>query len=162
VAIQHEVAGKVIVTFTMSGSARQLGYTRDGAMIVIDGKFNEIPSDDYGGAGGAPSDRQFLGGEAIIQIDLTKYDRTYVHALTSYNDAGAVGVFPAYGSLMRQDSLASTLLLDGEFEDWTFTTAYPIGSQEFNKGTRYSSWQMTFVGVVSDVSQRALFTYAHV
>lgn len=159
-AIQHEVAGKVVATFTMSGNARQLGYTRDGAQISVQGKFIEIPSDDYGGAGGAPSDRQFLGGEAIISLDLTKYDTAFVHALTSFNHAGAIGVFPAYGSLMRQDSLGNTLLLSGDNESWTFGYAYVIGSHEFNKGTRYTSWQLTFVGVVENISNRTLFTYA--
>lgn len=155
-AIQHEVAGPVIVKW----NGNSLGYSRDGVRIRIEPKWIDIASDDYGGASGAPADAQIVGAIATVQCELTKYDKAVCHALTSFFKAGTVGTLPVLGGLIRQGSGYATLLLDGTVEDWTFTVAMIRQGQEVNKGTRFSTFVCGFECWISDTSSRTLFTVA--
>lgn len=153
-AIQHEVAGPVIVTW----NGGQLGYSRDGVRVRIEPKWIDIPSDYYGGASGAPADAQIVGAIATVQCELTQYNKTLCHPLTSFYKAGTAGVLPTLGSLVRQGSGYATLLLDGTVEDWTFTVAMIRQGQEVNKGTRFSTFVCGFECWISDPVARTLFT----
>lgn len=155
-AIQHEVAGPVLVKF----NSASLGYTRDGAQIRIEPRWIDVPSDDYGGASGAPADAQLVGAICTVHCDLTKYDKAEVHKLSAFQKAGTAGTLPVYGSLMRQGSLYATLLLDGVNEDWTFSVAIIRMAQEVNKGTRFSTFVCGFECWVDAAATRVLFTIA--
>lgn len=149
-AVQIEVAGKVSVGY----NSQTLGYSRDGVTIRFDPAFLEVMSDDYGGASGKPADRQILGCEANIVCELVKYDRTQVHALTSYIAGGTAFTLPALGTLMRQGSHTANLVLTGDSETWTIGDAQVIGSHEFNKGSRFSTWVISFVGYINNTTSR--------
>lgn len=154
-AIQHEVAGPVIVTF----DSLQLGYTRDGARIRLEPKWGDVHSDDYGGAGGAPADAQILGAVATVTCELTKYDIAELHKLTAFGEDPASATaftLPAYGTLVRQDSKTQVLLLDGVNEDWTFSTAFVRQAMEVNKGTRFSTFMVGFECWVNAATTRLL------
>lgn len=155
-AIQHEVAGPVIVTW----NTIQLGYSRDGVPIRIEPKWIDIQSDDYGGAAGAPSDIQLAGALCIVTAELTKYSKADCHALTSFYKGGSAGVLPVIGSLIRQNSYHAALLLDGVNEDWTFSTAVIRQAIEVNKGTRYSTLVCGWECWINNTTARTLFTIA--
>lgn len=153
--IQHSVAGPVVVTF----NAIQLGYSRDGASIRIEPRWIDVPSDDFGGASGAPSDAQFVGAIASVSVDLTKYEAADVRRLTSFaGTSGSAGVFPSFGTLMRQDLITESLLLDGVNEDWVFATAFVRAAIEVNKGTRFSTFNLGFECWINSAQSRQLFT----
>jgi hypothetical protein len=153
-AIQHQVAGPVIVTF----NAAQLGYSRDGVQIRVEPKWGDIFSDDFGGAGGAPADAQLLGAICTVIAELTKYEKAEVHKLSSFEKAGTAGVLPQLGTLIRQESEFAALLLDGKNEDWTFSTAFLRQAQEVNKGTRFSTFVIGFECWINNTTARTLFT----
>jgi hypothetical protein len=154
-AIEHIVAGPVIVTF----QSQQLGYTRDGAKIRVEPKYGDVKSDDYGGEGGAPSDSQMLGAEAFVTCELTKYEAAQCNKLTAFGQtlaAATAGALAAFGTLMRQGSKTGTLLLDGVNEDWTFSVAFCHEAIEVNKGTKFTTFMCGFRCWVNAASTRVL------
>lgn len=153
-AIQHEVAGPV----TLKYNSLSIGFSRDGFQIRIEPKWLDVFSDDYGGASGAPADSQMIGGVALITGDLTKYDKDEFRKLTAFVAGGTEGTFPAFGTLMRQESQTATLLLDGNNEDWTFSVAFPRQAIEVNKGTRHSVGVVGFEAWINNTTARQLFT----
>lgn len=158
-AIEHVVAGPVNVTF----ASTQLGYTRDGARIRLEPKWADIQSDDYGGAGGAPSDAQILGVVGYVTCELTKYEASVLRKLTGFGEVYAsatAGTLPTFGTLQRQESKTGILLLDGVNEDWTFNVAFVRQAIELNKGTRFTTAMVGFECWVNNASARQLFTIA--
>lgn len=154
-AIQHIVAGPVNVTF----NSVPLGYSRDGVQIRMEPRWIDIPSDDWGGASGAPADAQLVGAIAVVSCDLTKYEAATIRAMTSFQGTGGTtGTLPVFGTLMRQDSKLQTLLLDGVNEDWTFNQAFVRQAIEVNKGTRFSTAMIGFECWLSSTSQRLMMT----
>jgi hypothetical protein len=137
----------------------QLGYSRDGATVRIDPRWIDIPSDDYGGPSGAPSDAQIVGAIATVSVDLTKYDGAEIRKLTSFQPGGTAGTLPAFGTLVRQETKYATLLLDGSNEDWTFDQAFLRQAHEFNTGTRFSTYMLGWECWINNTSARVLFTY---
>jgi hypothetical protein len=117
----------------------------------------DVHSDDWGGAGGAPGDRQLLGLRAFVTCEMTKYDRAELEKLNSFIKGGTAGVIPAFGTLKRQDSKYGTLILDGT-TDRTFTVAFPTQAYEVNSGTRFSTAIVTFECWLDSTSSRTLFT----
>jgi len=155
--MEHIVAGPVIVTF----NSLQIGYSRDGVQIRIEPRWIDVPSDEYGGASGAPSDAQIVGAIATVSADLTKYDKAQLRKLTSFaGTTGTAGTLPAFGTLMRQDTKVQILLLDGANEDFTFSNAFVRQAIEVNKGTRFSSAMLAFECWVDAPATRVLFTVA--
>ncbi len=153
-AIAHIVAGPVSVKY----NSVELGYSRDGVTIRIEPRYGDIASDDWGGAGGAPADTQLLGATASITADLTKYDRAECQKLTSFEKAGAAGVLPVLGTLIRQDGEYAQLDLDGTNEDWGFSIAFMRQAIEVNKGTKYSTFLVGWEAWLSTTTARRLFT----
>ena len=155
-AVQHEVAGPVLVTY--QASPVDLGYTRDGAQIRFDPRFIDIFSDDYGGQSGAPADAQIVGATVQVTAELTKYDKAVCHALTAFSAGGTAFTLPVYGTLMRQGSKLAPLILNGANEDWTFSKAFPRSAIEMNKGTKFSTFQCGFECWVDASSTRVMCT----
>lgn len=153
-AITHNVAGPVIVTF----NSVALGYSRDGVSIRIEPRYIDINSDDYGGAAGAPSDVQIVGAVAHITAEMPKFDNAECLKLTAFERAGTRGVLPQLGTLIRQESEYATLLLNGKNEDWTFDVAFVRQAIEVNKGTRYSTFVAGWEAWINNTSARLLFT----
>jgi len=139
-AIEHIVAGPVTVRF----ASVDLGFSRDGGTIRIEPRWGDVNSDDWGGAGGAPADRQLLGATATVTVDLTKYEASEVEKLTAFVNAGATGTLPPLGTLIRQDARFAELALNGTKKTYTFATAFPAEPQEVNAGTRFSTFVLGF------------------
>jgi len=155
-AIAHIVAGPVLVKYNEA----TIGYSRDGVTIRIEPRWLDVHSDDFGGASGAPADAQIMGAIATIQADLTKYDNAEALKLTSFEKAGAAGVLPQLGTLIRQESEFATLLLDGKNQDFTFDVAFMRQAQEVNKGTRFSTLVIGWEAWINNTTARVLFTVA--
>ena len=150
----------------------QLGFAEDGAQLVITPRFDEIYSDDMGGRGGVPSDAQFMGAIGNVDFVFTKYDKARMDQLSSYDvrklTTPAVGVMPVIGSFVRQDQLASTLLLRAVNESLSFATAFLRRNYEVNSGTRYRRYvcgfelwlNQTDLNNLSSAQTRRMFTQA--
>lgn len=154
--IQHKVAGPVLIKY----NTVSLGYSRDGVSIRIEPRWLDIFSDDFGGAGGAPADAQFLGGIATVTAELPKYEAAEVHKLAAFEKAGTAGIFPQFGTLIRQEQEYAVLLLDGKNEDWTFSVAFMRQPQEVNKGTKFSTYVLGWECWIDNTTSRTLFTIA--
>ena len=153
--MERIVAGPVIVTF----NSLQIGYSRDGVQIRFEPRWIDVPSDEYGGASGAPSDAQLVGAIATVSADLTKYDKAEVRKLTSFQGTvGVAGTLPAFGTLMRQDTKVQILYLNGANEDFTFAKSFVRQAIEVNKGTRFSSAMMAWECWIDAPATRVLFT----
>lgn len=150
--IQHEVAGPVKVVF----NSIDLGYTRDGVQVSIEPKWIEIPSDDWGGQAGAPSDIQLVGAIATITLELTKYVKAEVEKLTSFTSGGTAFTLPTFGTLMKQGSKTAALLLDGANDNLTFPVAFPKRAHEFNKGTKFTTYMLGFEAHLDAAATRVL------
>ena len=155
-AITHFSTGPVTVTF----NSVQLGYSEDGARVRLESKRFDIHSDDWGGQGGAPSDIQLLGATATCQVNLTKYDKTFVEVLTSFTAGGTKATLPTFGTFMKQDSKTGILLLDGVNEERSFPVAFVTGAMEYNAGTRARFYQVSFEMHLNASSTRVMFTDA--
>lgn len=156
-AIQVHYDGPVLVKL----NSVDLGYTSDGVIVTIEPRWNDVFSDDYGGERGAPADAQILGGIGRANIQLAKYDRTYLENLTSFGTtAGTAGTFPAYGTLIRQESIAQALVLSGTNRIQTFSKSFVRGSQEWNSGTRHKRWSLSLEMWVDAATTRALAAFS--
>lgn len=147
-----------------------LGFAEDGARLTVTPRFEEVYSDDMGGRGGVPSDAQFLGATGHIDFVFTKYDKARMDQLASYDvtklTTPAVGVMPVLGSFVRQDGLASTLLLRAPRESLSFATAFLRRNYELNSGTVHRKYlcgfelwlNQTDLTALTQAQTRRLFT----
>lgn len=148
----HFASGPVVVTW----NAIQLGYSEDGCNVVIQPRWDEVKSDDFGGRAGTAADEQLLAGDATIDIPMTKYVKAELDKLTAFKKAGTAGVFPPIGSFSRQDALFATLLLAGVNDQHQFLTASLYRAQEFNSGTRYRRYMIGFKCSINQTDYNAL------
>ena len=139
---QHHSTGPCNAKFGVANSEAELGFTADGAQVDYLIKTIDVPSDDFGGASGGPSDVQIVGCEANVSLDLTKFDKANCEAAMS-GVGGTAGVVPELGSFMRQDGKAGQLFLDGVADDYKFPVAY-VTRGGINKGTRFSTFRLQF------------------
>lgn len=156
--IQHEVKGPVTIVF----NSKTLGFSRNGVTVRIDPFWENVPSDDFGGTGAPPSDAQLLGAIGRIVVDLTKYCKANVEELSKFlvpaNAAIPTGKLPLIGSFVRQDGNAGVLELIGRTKTRRFPTSFPRDAQEFNEGTKYTSYMCSFEAWIDDTNNRELFT----
>ena len=136
----------------------QLGICEDRVDIVIQPFFDDIHTDHYGGLAGPFAERQFLGGIAQIQCVLTKYDETEVNKLSSFQQGGTAGTFPAIGSFIYQDGLYEQLDLKGTEETISFVYAHVAMAFAFNASSRHKRYQLGFIAKIDDACLRALWT----
>lgn len=164
-AITHFKTGAALIKFGDAANLVDLGYTRDGVQYRIEPKVLPIPSDDFGGEGGEPSDEQLLGAGCVIQAELTKYEQAQVEKLTSFDGSSAAGpvfsatagVLPAIGSCFVADGLSGTLVISTTSETKTFNPAWLRYAHEANSGTRYRSYVLGWYCRIDAASTRVLF-----
>ena len=99
------------------GQAVVLGVNRDAIPVITQPKFADVMSDDWGGENGVPSDAQYMGAIAVIQLSLIKFNLSYIdrlmtgaaHYTGGWNTAGEG--FP-FGGLIRAGGLMGQLVLN--------------------------------------------------
>lgn len=177
--VLHQVFGACSVLWGTSGSETLIGFSRDGVSIRIEPRWGDIQSDDYGGDGGVPSDSQFLGATATITAELTKYDDVttagalITSKLGSFVKSGATGLTAGtlgstaagIGTLVRGTDIEGTLILttgtlpspaSGD-RQMTFETAFLRGAQEVNKGTKYSTYIVSWEAWANSATGQVLY-----
>jgi hypothetical protein len=168
-AYPHVAKGPTLVTW----NSLPLGYSDDRIMIEERPFWEDIRSDAFGGAAGAPSDVHYLGSIAIVSCNLNRFIEANILDLASLDSSqnvggGAIadGEMPPAGVFMRQDSMYATLLLTSATPNTTFTAtttlSYPIAflrqGRRFNLGTRHQIFSLVFECHIDDPCTRALFT----
>lgn len=140
-AILHEFNGPCVVSY----DSVTLGINRESIPITLEPKFLDCEADDYGGPDGQPSDKQVMGVQARIKLQLSKYEQANIPTLlTGVKEATAGAITHGYGTFMRQGGNLSSLVLAGPAYTYTFPEAYPVGMNEFNEGTRYRVYNLEF------------------
>lgn len=169
-ALRHENFGRTLVKVGVDLAGQvDLGYSNNGVSVRVEPRYLDIPSDDYAGDAGAPSDSQIVGAIARISIQLHKFDQSEFDKLSRYAGAtvpGAagppagpqIGEIPVLGSFLRQDSYLQYLSLDGTLKRMHFPKAFVRDAWETNAATRYSSGNVVFEAWIDDPSTRLLFT----
>jgi len=146
-AIAHYYEGPVFVEIQKSGGAFDpIGFTRDGVPVRIEPRYFDIATDDRGGERGVPSDTQFLGAIANLNLDLTKYEKDQLDQLKTFTDDAtiAVGTVPEFGRLIVQEGIAMAIRLNGGKEKKTFHTCFIRQAIEYNSGTRARFYRLGF------------------
>ena len=129
------------VTKVVYGSV-DIGYTRNGADVTLEGFFIDIPGDAHGGDDGPPIDVQYLGEMARVRVELTKYDAAQAQSLIYERfpaSAAGVPVNTPGNSLFKQDSQFRELVLSSASRTMTFHAAFARAPIEVNKGTKFST-----------------------
>ena len=139
-ALEHVNSGPATITY----NGIVLGFSQDGADITYRALWGDIHSDDFGGAGGAPSDTQLLGIIGSVTASLTKYDAAEVEKLASFTAGGNGNDLPTIGTFMRQENKTATLFIDGTKKKHTFGTSFPREPQSLNAGTKFSTYIVQF------------------
>ena len=152
--LQHHAIGPCLVKFGVADSEAELGYTADGVNIAVNIKTVDVPSDDFGGAAGGPSDVQAVGFEATVTCDFTKHDKAQIDAALS-GVGGTAGVAPELGAFMRQDNKTGQLFLDGVAADYKFPVSY-VTNAGFNNATKYTTYRVQFRCLMADAATRRL------
>lgn len=163
-AIQHFNLGPSVVYW----DGANIGYSRDGVDVAVDPRWNDIPSDQYGGQGGAPSDSQLLGAIARCSAELTSFEKNIVLRLGSYNPETAdltAGVgeitLPVFGSFVRQGDypLAKVLEIRGSNGRLKFPVAFLRNPQDMNLGTRATFYSCGWECWVDAAQSRKLYEF---
>jgi hypothetical protein len=155
-AIQHFTTGPALIEF----DSNILGYAEDRVQQIIVPSWEDIHSDDFGGLAGPPSDAQLLGARVIVQMVMTKYDRTLLDALSSFDQAGAAGILPAVGEFVRLDSLYAALVISGRNETRTYDVAFLRQNQELNSSARHRRYGLGFECWIDAACTRELMVIA--
>ena len=163
-AIEKFFSGHCTVSFGDTGDLVALGISRDGVRYRIEPHFARVDADDFGGPDGPPCDEQILGASAIINVEFTKYERTEIEKLTSFDggtttnsfDATA-GTLPAIGSFMVQDALFGELVLASANETKTFSTAWCRYAFESQMSSRARSYFVGWYARINAAATRVLF-----
>jgi len=143
-AVQVTGPAEIQVGTGAAGALEKFGYTRNGAEIVSEGYWINVPGDENGGDEGPPIDVQFIGETARIRVELTKWDTTAAAEVESRFVGGTGGVPGAAGTLMFSGSKAMRLLVKPTTGARNFPRAFPRFAIEVNKGTRFSTLVVEF------------------
>ena len=63
------------------GALADVGYNQNGADIVFQGFFQDVPCDSHGGDDGPPAEVLYHGEIARIRVELTKWDSDVINIL---------------------------------------------------------------------------------
>jgi hypothetical protein len=186
-SVAHYYAGPAAVTFTprdtssgllVPGQAVVLGINRDAIPVITQPKFADVMSDDWGGENGVPSDSQYMGAIAVIQLSLIKFELAAIDRLmtgashytsSTWNTAGEG--FP-FGGLIRAGGLMGQLVLNSAnaaYTDSTKTNAkvmtFPYvfvrNGGSVNQGTAAASYDLQFEAWMNASLTRQLYTVAY-
>jgi len=175
---QHYFAGPVKVEWQprnpADGSlqtAVELGINREAIPMIITPKFLDVPSDDWGGPDGVPSDAQFMGATAQIQLSLTKTVVANADAmLDGLAYAGkTAGIFTEpIGSFIRYFWMGQLILNGNDIspavtrKTVVFPRCFVRGGGVVGQGTRYASYDFQIEAWMDAVTTRQLYaiTYA--
>ncbi len=146
-AVAVQVAGLATIAVGAEGAAFAdlsiLGYTRDGAEIVTEGHYVDIPGDENGGDEGPPIDVQYLGETAKARLELTKWNSTVADTIASRLHGATAGTPGTAGSLMFAGSYVKRVLIykagTPNVAMFNFPRAFCRAPIEINKGTKFST-----------------------
>lgn len=159
-----------------AGALEFLGFSMDGAMIAIQPRFDDVFSDLGGPA--VPEDVQFLGHDARITFQLSRFNAGTFHKVRQFlpGMAGAVdGGMPNYsiGSLLKAEGLAMRLLVRATYGPtspgakaayatqrgvYNFPLAYPAEVIETPVSVRTQLPRMTFRAFPDFISDQGGYT----
>jgi hypothetical protein len=185
-AVAHYYAGPAAVTFTprdtstgllVPAQAVVLGINRDAIPVITQPKFADVMSDDWGGENGVPSDSQYMGAIAVIQLSLIKFELAAIdrlmtgaaHYTGGWNTAGES--FP-FGYLIRAGGLMGQLTLNSANAAYTdtaklnakvmnFPYAFVRNGGSVNQGTAAASYDLQFEAWLNGYLSRQLYTVAY-
>src|SRR4030067_106002 len=149
----HFSAGPVLVSWGATAEAADdLGYSMNGVEISEIPRYQDVMNDGFGGAGGVPSDAQFLGAIAQVRCVLNRFTEANVEALSQLDSAmgGTDGTLPDIGDFVKQDSLAGVLVLSSPVETRTYTLAFVRQGRAFNSGVPHRQYQLVFECWIDD------------
>jgi len=152
--LTHQVAGVTEVKWNNI----QLGFSRDGVTIRTQPYYEDIHSDDFGGASAPPADSQFMGAIALVTAELTKWNEVEVNKLGKFGGAGSRGTVAVIGSLVRAGGLFGSLFLDNAGDPRTYARAFLRQAQEVNVGTKYSTFIVGWECWIDTTGSRILFS----
>ena len=147
-----------------STSPGLVGVTDNGPQIQTRFFWDRVDGDDFGGRAGPPADEQLMGGQATIDITLTKYAN--ISALEAIlTMSSTAGVFPEIGSFKRLDYLFWKLQFIGakktadDIANIAFDICTPI-TEAWNIGTQHKKQRITFQADMDSACARKLYTLA--
>ena len=159
-ATSHEVAGPVQwhVGVGAAGALSFLGWAEGDTRISLAAAEDEIRTDLGGPA--IPSDVQFMGEQAFISCDLSRWDKAVLKKLKSRlpsannsNVSGGTYSVGQMGALMIAEGYAVRLLLKGGYSAknlnsgdlpiWNFLAAWPTSNLDVGISTRASRFRLT-------------------
>lgn len=144
------VPGTALIRIDVSeahDSLSDLGYCRNGADIVFDGFFINVPGDENGGDEGPPIEVLQLGQMARVRLEMTKYEASIIDVINSriWGTAGgtdelvAGGTPPAVGRMMFGENLTFRLLVQTTHRAYNFPRTFcrsPIELPQY--GSKFS------------------------
>lgn len=147
-----------------STTSVDLGYTRDGVDLAFETLFGEIKSDDFGGEEGDVADMQLLGTKVMITTELSKYERSEMEKLETFDFDGATSAFggtagtmaPSIGSFVFQDSLYGILDLVGPSKTLRFSHCVPV-KRDGNRGVKATMETIQWRARINTNAARKLF-----
>lgn len=148
----HFTTGPSLITW----NGIELGVSENGVEHQIQQYIQDVPSDDFGGTSGSPSDQQWLGATAMVQCVLTKFIEANVEQLINHR-FGQTGTFGQVGEFMKQDILYAELVIWGRNELRTYPCAYVRQPVSMNSGSRFRRWGISFYCQVLDSCQQELY-----
>lgn len=163
--IKHHFAGPATVacapvTGGTVGTYVSLGINRDGIPITIDVKSIDVPSDDYGGEAGTPADVQILGGIAVIDLELTKFELATIEKYLGGTLLTTAGTFEELGTFLRQQNKGLALKLTSQYAVREFLFGAFFGGGQpagVNQGTRYASYRLSYRALLDSAATRRLW-----
>lgn len=174
---QHYFAGPVKVEWAprdpSDGSlepAVELGINREAIPMIITPKFLDVPSDDWGGPDGVPSDAQFMGATAQIQLSLTKTVVANADAMLdglAYLGKTAGTFTEPIGAFIRTYWMGQ-LILNGNVispatgrKSVTFPRCFVRGGGVVGHGTRYASYDFQIEAWLDGYQTRQLYAITY-
>jgi hypothetical protein len=109
-----------------------LGYSRNGVDIALDGFYVNVPGDENGGDEGPPIEVLQLGQTARVRLELTKWDPAVIDVLNSRRWGGGAtpGTPPSVGIMMFGGAYTHRLLIKTTSRPFNFVRAFVRGPIE--------------------------------
>lgn len=129
-----------------AGALETLGCTRNGADLVTEGFWIDVPGDENGGDSGPPIDIQYLPEMARVRIELTKFDQDVLTKVMRKLNTGSktAGTIATAGTFVFLNSLFYRLVLDCATQPRNFPVAVPRAPTQRNMGTRFTMKVLEF------------------